>query len=61
MFQTLIGRLAGVGQTLHRTHLLTQTTLGRTLSDINTQNMQIFDLGIVFKYKTDTELYKMSQ
>lgn len=32
MFQTLIGRLAGVGQTLHRTHLLTQTTLGRTLS-----------------------------
>lgn len=32
MFQTLIGRLAGVGQTLHRAHLLTQTTPGRTLS-----------------------------
>lgn len=32
MFQALVGRLAGVGQTLNRTHLLTQTALGRTLS-----------------------------
>lgn len=58
MFQTLIGRLAGVGQTLHRTHLLTQTTSGRALRHITTQNIEIFDLGIVFKYKTETELYK---
>lgn len=32
MFQTLVGRLTGVSQTLHRTHLLTQTALRRTLS-----------------------------
>lgn len=32
MLQTLVGRLAGVSQTLHRTHLLTQATPGRTLS-----------------------------
>ena len=41
MFQTLIGWLAGVGQTLDRTHLLTQTTLGRTLNHKNTIHTQI--------------------
>lgn len=32
MIQTLTGQLAGVHQTLYRTHLLTQATLGRTLN-----------------------------
>lgn len=41
MLQTLVGRLAGVGEALHRTHLLTQTTLGRTLK--NTFNTQTED------------------
>lgn len=61
MFQTLIGRLAGVGQTLHWTHLLTQTTLGRTLRRMNTQNIQIFELGILLKYEKGTEFYKNAQ
>lgn len=32
MVQTLVGWLSGVRQTLHQTHLLSQTALGRTLT-----------------------------
>lgn len=45
MIQTLTGRLAGVRQTLYRTHLLTQATLGRTL---NTK--RLFELDIYCRY-----------
>lgn len=47
MFQTLIGRLAGVGQTLHRTLLLTQTTLCRTLRHKHTEHIWTGDFIVV--------------
>lgn len=54
MIHTLIGRLACVGQTLHRTHLLTQTTLGRTLRHEHT------NISTGNSIKTDSESIKTS-
>lgn len=46
MIQTLVGGLSRVGQTLHRAHLLTQTTLCRTLQHKDTKTQWILRLQL---------------
>lgn len=55
MIQALVGRLARVGQTLDRAHLLTQPTFGGALRDVTHKSKNLCEVKyFIIPYKKNT-------